>query len=333
MAFKKADLAGKRADIQAWAKDEILPIIAHYTSNVDAKFEGVINVGKMLKDKDVLNKSIEELTDKNPDYWRATMEMNLGNQLIPFTKVALLMAKGEFDRARNLLNIIGFFYDKKSLPSVYHRALQGKLQAMYNELSKLVNEGIKLHDAQKYKEAVKHYNEVAEQFPNSAWLNYEIYFSTAFPMKDKKNKEDQDKVWQKWKKIIYTNDPMYHMDVRANSGKEGYLLYQRQRTNDLFRENEKFKSDFVAYADIALDLENYALAAQAYWLILSSLPKESYKNRNILAHYLYCLDKLGNKETIKIFKGDFKKEFKKIKEERISLMKKSTIYNSFKNKD
>ena len=328
--FANMSLAEKRAAMQAWAKNEVLPIIAFYTSNVDKKFEGVINIGKMLNDPSLLEKSVEDLTDRNPDYWRATMEMNKGNLLIPFTKVMLFVAKGEFDKARMLLAVTRFFHDKKTLPAIYKDELNANLRQIYRELGGLINQGIKLHDAKKYSEAVAHYNQVAKQFPNSGYLSYEMYLSTAFPMKDP---EKQSQEWEKWKKIIYKHDPMYHMAARANSGREGYLMYLRAKSSSLFTKKDQFEQDFVEFNDIALDLGNYGLAAQMYWLTLSYLPKKAYNERNILAHYLYCLDKLGDKTTIKIFEGDFDKMFKEIEQERMNLMKKSEMYNSFKKKD
>lgn len=37
--------------------------------------------------------NIEKLTSKNKNYWRATMEMNIGNQLVPITKIFTLVSQ------------------------------------------------------------------------------------------------------------------------------------------------------------------------------------------------------------------------------------------------
>jgi hypothetical protein len=148
-----------------------------------------------------------------------------------------------------------------------------------------------------------------------------------------KDMDEIDNEWNKSKEIIYACDPLYYMNVRAKSGKEGYLLFRRREINMLFNSEENLKADFVKYADIALDLGNYGFAAQLYWLIVGNFSEEDYDNRNILAHYLYCLDKLGDKESIKNFAGDFPTEFGNIEKERRKIMEESPLYNAFEKKD
>jgi len=329
LEYKELDLIGKKSSLQNWIQNEIIPVVTHYEITVDSMFEGVLSVGEILEQGKYINSEIENLTENNPDYWRATMEMSEGNQLIPFTKICMHIAKGEFDKANRLLFVIDFFSDESTLPAILHDGISTKLDLLTEELNLAINEGIALHDKGKYKEAVAHYESLINIFPKSAWLNYELYYSKTAEMKI----DESDKEWNKSKEIIYSCDPMYYMNVRAKSGKEGYLLFKRREINMLFKSKEDFKADFVKYADIALDLENYGFAAQLYWLILSYFSKEDYDNRNILAHYLYCLDKLGDKESIKNFKGDFSKEFENIEKERREIMEESPLYNTFEKKD
>lgn len=328
--YKMLDLIGKKKALQDWVQNEVIPIVTHYETNVDPKFEGVLNVGRMLEQGEYFNTNIEKLTEEKFEYWRATMEMSGGNQLIPFTKICMLIAKGEFDKAKRLLFIISFFSGESTLPSIFHDEMSTKLDLLTEELSNAINEGIALHDKGKYKKAVSHYETLLKTFPHSAWLNYELYFSKSSDMKDK---DKIDREWNKSKQIIYSCDPMYHMNVQAKSGKEGYLLFRRQEINMLFKSKNNIKADFIKYADIALDLENYGFAAQLYWLILNYFSKEDYDDRNIIGHYLYCLDKLGVKEIVKYFKGDFQKEYDIIKNERRQIMEESPIYNAFEKND
>jgi tetratricopeptide (TPR) repeat protein len=258
------------------------------------------------------------------------MEMSPGNQLIPFTKACLLIANGEFDKAKQVLFLIKFFSEDATLPEAYRKELGTKLDLLSQGLADAINKGIALHDKGEYRDAVAHYEELLKSFPKSAWLNYEYFYSKTEGMK---NQEESLKEWSKWKPVIYACDPMYHMNVQAQSGKEGYLLFRRQEGNSLFQSKENLKKDFVQYADIAFDLENYGLAAQMYWLMVTHFSEDEYGKRNILAYYLYCLDQLGEKETVKNFKGDFPKEFSKITSERKKIMEKSSIYKAFEKKE
>jgi hypothetical protein len=325
LKYKELDLQGKKNAFQTWMQDEVLPVILYYETTVDSVFKGVLNVGEILKQGKYNDSEIDDLTYNNPDYWRAIMEMSQGNQLIPFTKVCMHIARGEFDKASRLLFAINLFSDKSTLPAIFHDEISAKLSLITEDLDLAINEGIALHDNGKYKEAVAHYENLLKIFPRSAWLNYELYYSKTAEM----NLDESDVEWNRAKEIIYSCDPMYYMDARARSGKEGYLLFRRREVNTLFQSEDSLKADFIRYADIALDLGNYGFAAQLYWLILNYFSEEDYNNRNILAYYLYCLDKLGDKESIKNFQGDFLEEFENIEKERRKIMEESPVYNAF----
>ena len=178
----------------------------YYETNVDPKFEGVLDVGRILEKGEYFNNDIE----KKSSYWRAIMEMSVGNQLIPFTKICVHIVKGEFDKAKRLLYVIKFFSDESTLSAILHEEISTKINLLTEELSDAINAGIALHDKGKYKEAVSHYETLMKVFPNSAWLNYELYFSKTFDIKDIK---EADREWYKSKEIIYSCDPMYHMDA------------------------------------------------------------------------------------------------------------------------
>ncbi len=324
-AFKELSLIEKKATLQSWIQTDVIPLLVHYYIIVDAQFDGVLQFGKMVEKGEYLSKDVEQLTDLNPNYWRAIMEMEIANQLVPFTKVCLYIAKGEFDKAKRMIVLVDFFSDNSTLPAALHNAVSSRLEMLDRELENSINKGIAMHDKGKYNDAVNHYQKLLVDFPNSAWLNYERYFSGTAEM----HIDSTEVEWNKWKGIIFRCDPMYHMNVRAKTGKEAYLLFRRQKINTLFQNADNTKQDLLEYADIAFDLENYAFAGQLYWFIFTGLQEKDYDNRNILAHFLYCIDKLGSGEYLVNFNGDFPAEFEKIEAERLKLMEKDGIYKSF----
>jgi tetratricopeptide (TPR) repeat protein len=281
----------------------------------------------MVSAKSFLNKNTNDYTGKNPDYWRANIEMELGNLLIPFTKVCMYISNGEFDKAERLLFIVNYFSAEGTLPDYLSREISAKLGLLKSEIEAEINQGIKLHDQGLYTEAVALYEDLLTSFPKCAWLNYELYFSKVGA---ENNEDKRVEEWYKIKPIVYECDPMYPMDINATNGTQSYLMFSRNEIGSLFQSKETANKDFVRYADIALDLGNYEFAAQLYWLIIGNISKEEYDNRDMLAHFLYCLDKLGDKEMIKNFKGDYKKEFAKIEKERKKIMEKSTYYKMMK---
>ena len=328
-AFKSYSLLDKKLILQDFAEREVLPIIEYYASNVDSQFIGVRWVGEMLKFKMHKYVDIDSLFHSSPEYWRAGMEMTAGNQLIPFAKMTMHLARGEFDKAERLSFLIRLFSAEKTLADAFDIRLLSKLKFLNEDLGKEINKGISKHNEQKYKEAIEIYYSLERDLQQSAWLQYEIYFSKSMTM----DIEGGRALWKNSKLRIYDLDPLYPMDVNATNGRDAYLLYRRMSIKELFQEEDQLKNDVIEYADIAMDLEAYGFAAQLYWLILSHFDKEDYRGRNLLAHYLYCLDKLGDKTNIHNFEGDFDAEFKTIEVAIIDRIEKSPFYNSFKEKE
>lgn len=326
-AFSALSLSDKQAALQDWIRQEVLPVTAHVASAVDAEFKGVRALGKILGENEFLETDIEQLTSYNPEYWRANIEMAVGDLIVPFSKMCMHLVKGEFDCAKRYVLLCQVFAvsERSTVPRAYIRQIAEMLEMIEETLGQLIQKGITLHDQGKYEEAIEHYQKLLLVSPQSAWLNYQVYFAQRMMLE---NPNEYTELWNTAKKSIYTFDPMYAIDVSAETGREIYLLYRRREIPQLFASQDTFIQDFINYADIAVDLENYGFAAHLYWLMLSSIKREEYGNRNMLAHFLYCLDKLGNKETIQNFEGDFSEEFENIEKERIKLMKESDVYKS-----
>ena len=102
--YNKADLKKKYELNKKWAAEEVLPILSAYQTIVDDKFAGVKNFGTLVAKTDFTKEQdITEMTSNNYDYWRACMEMETGNELIPVTKIFMLVSQGQIDYAVKLL--------------------------------------------------------------------------------------------------------------------------------------------------------------------------------------------------------------------------------------
>lgn len=333
-AMEDASLSKKQELLQKWAQEEVLPILSALELNADSKFEGINTLGKQISkiawDNEV---DILELTEKNPAFWKATIEMSLGNQLIGTSKIFLHVAAGEFDYIKLFLELLPSFSDPKTISSYYLKELKWRMDIFYAELEAQINGGVLIHDGGKYMEAVATYKRILKDYPNSAWALYETYFSEAtYRTKPKKIQEDTYEYWDIASVNIFKANPLYRVERRANTQKEAYLLFRRAEIQELFNKVEDINSDFIQLADIALDLEVYAFAAHFYWLALSGVPVEEHGGRELVYYFLYCLDKLGEQEIKKNFKGDMDAEFKKISEAREKAMKESSVYQNFKKK-
>jgi len=325
--YKNADLKTKIKLNKVYAITEILPILSAYQVIVDKQFVGVKEFGNLIQKTNFNeNQNIKKITSLNNNYWRATLEMDKGNQLIPITKIFTLVSQGEFDYAKKHVEILYSFSDPKTIPDEYLEEINYRLNLFNNDLEKEIQKGIVEHDKGKYKEAIKIYEKILEIYPNSSWTLYEKYFSeNALKLKEGEISLKDKKDWDFAKIEIYKHNPLYNMDVRASNGKEGYLLFRRQEISRLFKNKDEKLSDIFKYAEIASDLGIYDFAAQLFWLTATFDNENSQKSIN---NFLYCLEKLGNTELKSNFKGDYKKIFKQIEKEKENKMKKSSIYKS-----
>lgn len=326
--FKKANFTQQYLLLKQWAIEEALPVLTAYEVNVEDKFAGVKNFGKLIQNTDFKKAvDIANLTDKNPDYWRAILEMNVGNQLIPATRIMMHISQGEFDYASKYLQIANYFSDDKTVAGQFLNEAKWRLKAYTATTDSIVESGIRQHDNRHPEEAIKIYNTILNTDPKKAWALYEKYYSQNAIDIEQKNVERNSRTnWDMAKKAIYTADPLYEMDVRAANAREGYLLFRRYEMKELFKKEDQLLSDVEHYADISLDLGVNDFAGLLYWYAFTF----SKENSRALNRFLYTLEKLNNRQLKENFKGDFEKIFKSIDEERDKEMKENSIYKSFK---
>jgi hypothetical protein len=336
--FKRAGLAEKKALLEKWALDEVLPILSESETRIDFKFSGVQYAGRILREAsnrspDSKAPETASLTDKSSDYWRGVMEMSPGNEIIPLSKTMLYVSSGEFDLAKEYCELLRPFGKEKNLATYYVNELSWRLEEFNKELNLRVQRGIEQHDKGNYAGAIAVYTGILNDYSRSAWVNYELYYSTNM----RNNLEKKDSVlslaeWNKAAPVVYSCNPLYPVCARASTGKEGYLIMRRAELGKLFKVKEDFSKDLLKLGDIALDLGAYGYAAEVYWLCFSRLKKEDVAQREMLPYFLYALDKLGVNDLKKTFSGDFDKEFIKIDKARKKEMESSPVYKSFKNK-
>ena len=328
--YENADLQTKFKLIKDYAINEVLPVLSAYQVIVDDQFEGVKKFGEVVEQTNFNEKqNVEKLTNTNKNYWRATMEMNIGNQIIPITKIFILVSQGELDYAQKYIEIIRIFSDPKTTANNYLEEISYRINLFNQELQKEIEKGIAEHDNEQYQNAINMYNEILEVYPNSSWALYEKYFSENAQKIAKNSDAMNDRTdWDAAKVEIYKHNPLYNMDVRASNGKEAYLLFRRKEIGDLFQKKDAMLEDVFKYAEIATDLGVYDFAAQLFWLVATFDKDDAQKSIN---NYLFCLDKLGEKELKSNFKGDFDKIFKSIETKKEKEMKSSTFYKAMKN--
>ena len=327
--FEAADLVGKIDLFQNWVIEDVIPVLAFYEDSLRSELKGVNAIGKILKTKAFNDKSAEELTIANPEYWRATMEIGSGNGLVILSKISIHIAKGEFDLAKRYLDVAQAFPEQNSMALNFYKQFGFRMEWLYDDVREQIRIGKKFQIEGDFESAALHFEAQLKNFPKSADFNFEKYYSRSLLISEH-DPEYIIQLWKDCKAAVYACDPLYNMNVPAKNSKDLYLMSKRHEINLLFDNQVSISENILEYADIALDLEVYGFAAHMYWLIIGNKP-DAFPERDILAHYLYCLEKLGDTENIRTFEEEYtRQKFKKIERERKQAMENSPIYNRSK---
>jgi hypothetical protein len=329
--FGQMTLEDKTVFLKKWVDETIIPALILFELDVDSQFLGVKSVGEMLNDGLYAGQNTSSFIDTNYNYWRAILEMSKGNQLIPLSRICMYLSNEEWDLAQNYLRITSLFSDKNSLADYYSEEIRDFLKMLIEHANLEIEEGIKLFDQGDLKGAELKYGSLHRIVPKIAFLNYEMYLTEVAVLKktDSLGLDETRMVWDKYSKSIYKVNPVYTSMAQASSANEGYELVCRAMIKDLFKENGETKRDLLLYADLALELEDYALSAHIYWWLFTYIGNDAYENRELLTDFLYALHQMGDTKVRDNFKGDFDLEFKKIDSRRKSIKEADTMYQSF----
>lgn len=327
--FEAANLSEKITLFQTWVVEDVIPVLAYYEDSLRSDLKGINAIGTMLSTKAFNEKSSNELTTENAEYWRATMEIGSGNGLVILSKISIHIAKGEFDLAKRYLNVAQAFPEQNSMALNFYKQFDFRMEWLYDDVREQIRIGKKFQIEGDFESAALHFEAQLNNFPKSADFNFEKYYSRSLLISEH-DPEYIINLWKDCKAAVYSCDPLYNMNVPARNSKDLYLMSKRHEINLLFDNQVSISENILEYADIALDLEVYGFAAHMYWLIIGNKPDE-FPDRDILSHYLYCLENLGDTENIRTFEEEYtRQKFKKIERERKQAMEDSPVYNRSK---
>ncbi len=332
--FEQFSLKLKHQDLQAWADEQALPLVADLLSSAEGNWKGVKEVSDMIKDKKYQEQSVLALTDGNEHYWQAMMDLSPDVQLMPVVKLLMHMAKGEFDLAKNYITILRLFSQGDEASTYFLQEAEWRIKSFKRHLEEEIEVGIQLHELGDYDKAIAYYRELVNKAPHNAALQYELYYS----QKKKLMKEDsigydpKDEVlWNETKKLIYECDPLYPFNVRAKTGLEGYEIMRRGELLQLFQNKKQLKKDLANLAAIAIDLKDYAYAAHLYWnYVVVNFEADLLTESDRKAYFLYSLHELDQDGVIKDDPMVSDKElWKKVEDKLQKRVEESEIYRAF----
>jgi hypothetical protein len=256
-------------------------------SSVDPKFLGVRVFGKAISSASPKDMSqIEDLTLRSQDYWRAMMEMSTDDPSVLFAHGYMLASIGEAELAINYMLLGSIEIGGAFRPEIQEwQRLNGALR---DRATKEIKEGVALHDAGKFDEAMSVYDSVLKSFP---------FCATAFH-------EKAISLMEKDPSIIFKENPT--AELFALCRKHDPFLWQAYQGKDpkvlkagaaflskakpfYSRETVTIKS-FSDFAEGCEEMELFPIAAACQWKLVA-FDKPNYKQH--LIKYLALIEKAG----------------------------------------
>ena len=153
--LEAASTAEKVALLKRWAREQAIPLLAVASNAAEDKYAGVRNLGRALSKIDLSAPiDVEKWTERNPDFWRAMMEMAPGNPLVLATRVYLHVASGDFDKAQRLASIASIFDKGESGASRLLGDARRWMAILEQDIGVRIKKGIALHDRRRFTECI-----------------------------------------------------------------------------------------------------------------------------------------------------------------------------------
>jgi hypothetical protein len=322
--YQNANLAEKVRLLRKWCREQAVPLLAGTASQVEEKFEGVRAFGdEVLKLEAGQPIDVEKITFRNPNFWRATMEMASGNVTVAACQISLFAANGELGKAGRLLRLMPQAGDDGRLSSIFLARLKGRIEDIEAATGRRIEEGIRLYDRRQFEKAAATFEAILAENPTSAWACHELLLT-------RRTMTGSDEVVKDYEAKVYGLDPLYTtLPIVISTGERMYLAMLRFGLTELFQDPSQWKSDHAKYTQTVFDLGEYGYAGLLYW---DAFTRVTPGDDEALRHLLYCLERLDVPQIKVFFKPEHSAGFDKIEQARRRRMEEHPAYQAMQKK-
>ena len=266
---------------------KVLTAYAERFAGDDAKFEGLVALGKALKAvEDPAKADVAKLTYQSKAYWRAVLEMTPQDSSVLLAQAHLHAARGERDCADAYFLLASVTMDKsRSEELAAYSRLRDALNA---RVSREIERGVKLHDMGHYTKAIEIYDGILAEYPCCSQAYYEKGYSyLMMRASGPAMKQKADEMYAECRRL----DPFWW---KAYQGGGPAVVKKLQvcmeKVQPFVSGKQRSKADFVAFADGCEAMELYPFAAHARWKLAMMDPDHM---RDHVKVFLDLLEKCG----------------------------------------
>jgi len=253
----------------------------------DAKFEGLVTLGKTLKAvEDPAKADVAKLTHRSKAYWRAVLEMTPQDSSVLLAQAHLHAARGERDYADAYFLLASVTMDKSRREELAtYTRLRNALNA---RTSREIERGVKLHDMGHYTKAIAIYDGILAEYPCCSQAYYEKGYSYLMMRANgPAMKQKADEMYAECRRL----DPFWW---KAYQGGGPAVVKKLQvcieKVQPFVSGKQRDKAGFVAFAEGCEAMELYPFAAHARWKLAMMDPDHM---REHVKAFLDLLEKCG----------------------------------------
>jgi hypothetical protein len=288
-------LAKHHKAIADWARTELLPALEVIASETKKERPAVDKLYTALQGLPADGAvDIAALTDRSVEYWRALVEVPPGDPIVPLFRIGLLAAREDLNLAGQYAALARRFDSGYTASSALLAAYLDQLTSLAKRVSNEVKNGVDLHDAGRFDDALAVYDALIAEAPDSGVAHYERFQTQV--AKAAKAGRDLEPVFQTWdevKRKLDTCDPFFFPMALSTGDEEQFQLLRRGRFAQLFRDPKNRAQDAAESAEIALDLGLYGFAAETAWPLAKTGGVPGRGRDALLGLFFFSLDRLG----------------------------------------
>lgn len=303
--YVSAKLPQKDSLLQDWIDKEVFPavnnLIFHETFTSTIKdFTYHLNRTAKNKRSDFFRSEI---------YWLAQLSSEKKDPVVQLLKLFHMISEGQYEKAYayTFLHKLYFNAEASNLLKFYLDEADIKLKYLFTDFKK----EIKKADSLKSTESVVHLDSIEKLH-----ILPSVLLHTKFLKKKElgENEEALSNYWYEIRPEILKADPLFSKDYFPKSELQSYQSALRSEIDSLFKSSATLRSDLIRFGEICIQLENYELGAEVFYVISNYFSEQEWQGKNIPAYYFYCLEKMNvTKHTSANF-DDANAELKKVEQ-------------------
>lgn len=303
--------------LKDWINTYSIPVLKRFANSTDSVRYG-------LSERSFLSIStgnLDSLTAHNAVYWDQFLKDSTAHSasLLPLILANLYAHNGQFDYVNLQLKMLYNFTEPGTIEYYFIEELSWRIQYLMNREAEKISVSKAYLEAGSIENALQVLGEVYAQNENSVQA---IFYYALAGQQSIKDKLKYPNLIEDAPARIKELFPYLSASLEIKNKKENYLISRKLEAEEYFVDDITYDDDFRKLADLAVEVEDYTLAATLFHF-LTIHPKGNFKASDATQFRDYCLFQLDYNIKTKARYPKIKRYYKK-------RMKKHSAYKKFK---